>query len=136
MASEEGGYESDENGDVSNESSRSDENVFVYNKHNVNVKLSLSPDYLHAVVLTDPQTTHVYQRVVGFMISEALTNKYCVTQDLSYKFSIICKESEHSLLQKTCELWRLNVSRDEAFECKRTLQTWAVKQGFSFIDDM
>ena len=136
MASEEGGYDSDEGANVPKESSRSDETLFVYNKHNVDVKLSMSPDYLHAVVLTDPQTTHMYQRVVGFMISEAPTNKYCVTQDLSYKFSIICKESDRSLLQNTRELWRLTVSRDEAFECKRTLQTWAVKQGFSFTNDM
>ena len=135
MASDEGGYESDEGADVSKESSRSDETLFVYNKHNVDVKLSSSPEYLHAVVLTDPQTTHTYQRVVGFMISQAL-NKYCVTQDLSYKFSIICKESDRSSVENTCELWRLTVSRDEAFECKHTLQTWAVKQGFLFIDDM
>jgi len=136
MASEEGGYDSDEGADVPKKSSRSDENLFVYKKHNVDVKLSLSPEYLSAVVLTDPQTSHEYQGVIGFIISQAPTNIYCVTQDISYKFSIICKESDHSGLEVTRELWRLTVSRDEAFQCKQQLQTWAVKQKFIFIDDM
>jgi hypothetical protein len=139
MASEDGGYvseEGDEDQQDQQKSSPSDQSVFLYNKNKVNVKLSISPEYLNAVILKDPQTSHEYQRVTGFMISEAPTNQYCVTQSPSYKFSIVCKESVHSGPSVTCELWHLTVSRDEAFQCKQQLQTWAVRQNFQFIDDM